>query len=99
MDFSEICLVKKFPPFPLLTFFYRELLKIQARQMKRFQHTNTGKEVNVMGELMESVVAVMGLAAGLMVALTTLLQGEVPEQNESQYDPCTIRPQTERMAA
>ena len=52
-----------------------------------------------MGELMESVVAVMGLVAGLMVTLTTLLQGEAPEQKESHHGPRTIRPQTERMAA
>ncbi len=52
-----------------------------------------------MGELMDSVVAVMGLAGGLMVTLTSLLQGEATEQYESHHDPRTIRPQTERMAA
>ncbi len=52
-----------------------------------------------MSGLMESVVAVLGLAAGLMVILTTLLQGEAPKHNESHHDPRTIRPQAERMAA
>ncbi len=52
-----------------------------------------------MGALIESVIAVMGLAAGLMVTLTTLLQGEAPEQHESHHDPRTIRPQDERMVA
>lgn len=52
-----------------------------------------------MGELMESVVAIMGLVGGLMVTLTTLLQGEAPEQHMSHHDPLTIRPHSERMAA
>ncbi len=52
-----------------------------------------------MGALMESLVAVMGLAGGLMVTLTSLLYGEAPEPHESHHDPRTIRPQTERMAA
>jgi hypothetical protein len=52
-----------------------------------------------MGELMESVVAVMGLAAGLMVTLNALLHGEAPEHNESHHDPRTIRQHTERIAA
>ena len=52
-----------------------------------------------MGEFLDGVVAIMGLAGGLMVILTSLLQGEAPEQQVSHHDPCTIRPQTERMAA
>ncbi len=52
-----------------------------------------------MGELMDSIVAIMGLAGGLMVVLTSLLQGEIPKHTTSQHDPRVIRPQTERMAA
>lgn len=55
-----------------------------------------------MGELMESLLAIMGLAAGLMVILTTLLHGEAPhatERNESYHEPRTIRPQNEQIAA
>ena len=52
-----------------------------------------------MGEFMNSVVAIMGLAGGLMITLTSLLMGEAPGHQESHHDPCTIRPQTERMAA
>jgi hypothetical protein len=37
-----------------------------------------GKEVNVMGEFVEGLMAVMGITAGLMVALTTLLFGHAP---------------------
>jgi len=60
------------------------------------------KGVNVMGELMDSIVAVMGLAAGLMVVLTTLLSGNGPtrfRQDESHHDPHTLRLSDERRAA
>lgn len=52
-----------------------------------------------MGEFMDSLVAIMGLAAGLMVTFTSLIYGEAPGQQEFHHDPRTIRPQTERMAA
>ncbi len=61
-----------------------------------------GKGVNVMGEIVEGLMAVMGITAGLMVVLTTLLFGDAPsgvERDKSHHDPSTIRPMNERMAA
>lgn len=54
-----------------------------------------------MGALVESVLAVMGLMAGVMVALTALLAGDAPrsKQDEESYHPRTIRLKKERMAA
>jgi len=55
-----------------------------------------------MGDVMEVLMAIKGLAAGLMVVLTTLLYGTTPtgvKQDESHYDPRTIRLQREPLAA
>ncbi len=55
-----------------------------------------------MGEIVEGLMAVMGITAGLMVVLTTLLFGDAPsgvERDKSHHDPSTIRPMNERMAA
>lgn len=55
-----------------------------------------------MGNVMESMLAVMGLAAGLMIALTTLLSGTTPtgvKQDESHHAPHTPRLSEERRAA
>ena len=55
-----------------------------------------------MGEFVEGLMAVMGITAGPMIALTTLLFGDTPsgvEGDESHHDPRTIRPMNERMAA
>lgn len=55
-----------------------------------------------MGEFVEGLMAVMGIAAGLMVVLTTLLSAHAPTgvgQDKSHHDPRTIRPMNEQMAA
>ena len=55
-----------------------------------------------MGEIVEGLMAVMGITAGLMIALTILLFGHAPtevERGETHHDPRTIRPMNERMAA
>jgi len=54
-----------------------------------------------MGDMVESVIAVMGLMAGVMVALTALLSGDAPRsrQHEENHHPRTIRLKEERMAA
>jgi len=55
-----------------------------------------------MGDVVEALMAVMGLAAGLMVVLTTLLYGAPPtgaKRDESHHDPHAIRLSEERRAA
>ncbi len=55
-----------------------------------------------MGEFMEGLMAVMGIMAGMMVAITALLDGNAPRSgqgDESRHAPRTIRPQQGRMAA
>lgn len=55
-----------------------------------------------MDVIVEGLMAVMGLAAGLMVVLTTLLSGTIPtgaNQDESHHDPHTLRLYNERQAA
>ena len=61
-----------------------------------------GKEVNAMGEFVEGLMAVVGCMAGLMVALTTLVDSSIPSakrRDEPDHAPHTIRPLGERMAA
>ena len=55
-----------------------------------------------MGNLLEGLIAVMGLVAGAMVFLTSLGIGESSWRNEeysSHNHPRTIHPDGERMAA
>ncbi len=55
-----------------------------------------------MGNLVEGVIAAMGLVAGVMVFLTSLGIGEGPWRNEEYFPrkyPRTIHPDGERMAA
>lgn len=55
-----------------------------------------------MSGVVESMIAVMGIVAGVMVALMALLTGDVPGQaklDEPQHHPRTIRLGEERMAA
>lgn len=55
-----------------------------------------------MGEIVEGAIALMGLIAALMVALTPLLSGEGPDAGKldtSHHYPRTIRSIGERMAA
>lgn len=60
------------------------------------------KEVNVMGNTIEAMIAMMGFIAGVMVVLTTLWDGESPWRNEEPslpHAPRTIHPDGERLAA
>ncbi len=54
-----------------------------------------------MGGVVEGVIAVMGLMAGVMVAITALLSGDAPGQAklDQSHHPRTIRLREERMAA
>jgi len=55
-----------------------------------------------MGDVVEALMAVMGLAAGLMVVLTTLLFGTTPTgamRDEWHHDPRAIHLQREPIAA
>ncbi|GJL51338.1 MAG: hypothetical protein NPIRA01_25650 [Nitrospirales bacterium] len=54
-----------------------------------------------MGNMVESVIAVMGLISGFMMAFSALLSGDVPRsrQHEESHHPRTIRLKEERMAA
>jgi len=54
-----------------------------------------------MGEIVEGAIALMGLIAGLIVALTALLSGEGANAGklDMSHHPRTIRPTGERMAA
>jgi hypothetical protein len=55
-----------------------------------------------MGGVVEGLMAVMGLAAGLMVVLTTLLWGTTltgAKREESHHDPHSLRLCDERRAA
>ena len=55
-----------------------------------------------MGEIVEGAIALVGLIAALMVALTALLSGEganAGTQDTSHHYPRTIRSAGERMAA
>ena len=55
-----------------------------------------------MSGVVEGVIAVMGLGAGVMVALTALLTGDTPrltKPEESQHHPHTIRLEEQRVAA
>lgn len=51
-----------------------------------------------MGEFMEGLMAVIGIMAGMMVAITALLDGNAPHSGP-RHAPRTIRPQQGRMAA
>jgi hypothetical protein len=78
--------------FPLLTLFLGELLKSPEKR----------KEVSDMGNLVEALIAGMGLMAGVMVFLTSLEIGESHwrgEEQISQGHPHTIHPDEERMTA
>ena len=55
-----------------------------------------------MGEIVEGTIALMGLMAALMVALTALLSGEganAGKLDRNHHYPRTIRPTGDRMAA
>jgi hypothetical protein len=55
-----------------------------------------------MGGIIEGVIAIMGLTAGVIVALTTLFVGDAPgsaERDGSYRNPRTIRPSDKRVAA
>ncbi|GJL56773.1 MAG: hypothetical protein NPIRA02_39050 [Nitrospirales bacterium] len=55
-----------------------------------------------MGGVVEGMIAVMGLTAGVMVALAALLTGDVPrstQYEEKHHHSRTIRLNDERMAA
>lgn len=55
-----------------------------------------------MSGVVEGMIAVMGLGAGVMVALTALLAGDIPgivKPEELQHHPRTIRLEEERKAA
>lgn len=55
-----------------------------------------------MGGMIEGVIAIMGLMAGVIVALTALLVGDAPsssELNGSYQKSRTILPSDERVAA
>lgn len=55
-----------------------------------------------MGEIVEGVIAIIGLTAGIMVALTALLVGDAPssaERDGSYPKSRTIRPGDEQVAS
>jgi hypothetical protein len=78
-----------------LTFFEERLLKKLTKQFRQTAKIFlTRKEVNVMGDMVESLMAVMGVAAGLMVVLSTLLSGNTlteARQRESHHAPHSLR--------
>lgn len=70
--------------------------------MNTQSRTSIGKEVNVMGGLLEGLIAVLGLMAGIIVTIITLVTGEVPRAGEgsgSVTHPRTIHPNQGRLAA
>jgi len=54
-----------------------------------------------MGDIVEGLMAVMGLTAGLLVSVATLVTGNAQNAGgyDSHYAPCTNHPGDERMAA
>lgn len=55
-----------------------------------------------MGGIIEGLIAVLGIMAGIMVTITALVTGEAPLSREatgSSSHPRTIHPTEERMAA
>jgi hypothetical protein len=86
----------------LLTFLRGKLFRKLTRGCLQTEKIFTRREVNVMDVIVEGLMAVMGLAAGLMVVLTTLLYGSTStgaKRDDSHHDPHTLRLYDERRAA